>query len=136
MSPFATVGRVTPAVPVAIASVFAACDGPDCNSIGAPQAPMFQVEVRDAATGHPAWWGATGYIEDGNFREDLHPSSTDPNDSLRVLPLFSQSSREGMYTVRVEKPGFQTWSATDLLVETQGCFLTSHLLEARLERAP
>jgi hypothetical protein len=97
---------------------------------------MFQVQVRDAATGEPAWWGAQGYVEDGAFREDLHPSSTDPNDSLRALPLFSQGSREGTYTVRVEKPGFQAWSATGLVVEKDGCFLTSHFLEALLARAP
>jgi hypothetical protein len=128
--------RAAKTASVMVAMAITACNGLDCNSIGAPQGPTLQVDVRGAATGQPAWWGASGYIEDGNFRSDLHPSSTDPNDSLRVLPLFSQSFRKGTYTVRIEKSGFQEWSATGLVVETRGCFLTTHFLEARLERAP
>lgn len=125
------------AATVVLSATLVACgDGVDCSAIGAPQGPMFQVEVRDAATTQPAWWGANGHIEDGDFREDLRPSSTDPNDSLQTRPLFSLSYRAGTYTVRVEKPGFLTWSDTGLVVETEGCFLTTHFLEARLERVP
>jgi hypothetical protein len=111
-------------------------EGNDCDLIGAPQFPMVTVTVVDSASGAPAWWGANGRIEDGVFREDLLPSSSDPADSVSEQFLFSQSLREGVYSVTIEKPGYQPWVVVGVKVQKEGCFLSSHVLEARLQRTP
>lgn len=107
-----------------------------CDSIGAPAAPMFQVVVLDSVTGAPAWWRAHGIIADGGFQEELSKVSTNPADSTEVLPLLSTVRREGRYTVRVERPGYATWSLQGQEVRREGCFLSSYYLEARLQRLP
>ena len=111
-------------------------EGNDCDLIGAPVFPMVTVTVVDSASGAPAWWGANGSIEDGVFREDLLPSSRDPADSVSEQFLFSQSLREGVYTVTIEKSGYQPWEMVGVRVQKEGCFLSSHVLEARLQRTP
>ncbi len=116
---------------------FSGCSGDDddCDLIGAPVFPMFTITVLDSVSGAPAWWGASGTIEDGVFRENLIASSSNPADSTAALPLVSQVQREGVYTVTILKDGYTVWVMTGLEVREEGCFLTSHALVARLQRS-
>ena len=111
-------------------------EGDDCDLIGAPQTPMFVVTVIDSVSGVPAWWGATGTIEDGAFREVLVPSSSEPADSVSEQTLFSRSLRGGVYTIMIEKSGYQTWMVSGLTVQRGGCALSSHFIDAQLQKIP
>ena len=110
-------------------------DSDDCDLIGAPVSPMLTITVLDSVTGAPAWWGASGTIEDGAFRENLVAQSTEPGDSTAVVSLFSQTQREGVYTFTIKNDGYAVWVMSGLEVRDEGCFLTSYWLEARLQRA-
>jgi hypothetical protein len=96
-----------------------------------------EVEVRDARTGDPAADGATGTARSGNFMETLqvvgwiaHPSPSS------ALVLGGVEERPGVYTVRVEKAGYQPWERTGVEAERGRCGVITARLIADLEAVP
>ncbi len=71
--------------------------------------PAIEVEVRVAATGTPAWWGATGWVQDGTYRDSLLALSASPADSAVPVPLAAAWGRPGTYLVVVRRDGFREW---------------------------
>jgi hypothetical protein len=95
-----------------------------------------EVEVRDARTGDPAADGATGTARSGNFVETLqvvgwisHPGSR------TAVVLGGVEERPGVYTVRVEKPGYRSWERAGVVAERGKCGVTTAHLVAHLEPA-
>ena len=101
--------------------------------------PAIQVEIKDAATGDPAWWGARGSLSDGGYRDSLRAPSVTNLDSTMALLLYGGMGRPGTYTVVVQKNGFLEWQASDVVVASSGgpCSMVETVtLRADLERAP
>ena len=71
--------------------------------------PAISVDVRVAATGAPAWWGAAGWVQDGTYRDSLLEQSANPADSTAAVPLAAAWGRPGTYRVVVRREGFQEW---------------------------
>jgi hypothetical protein len=95
-----------------------------------------EVEVRDAATGQPAADGTTGIARDGNFVDTLSIMGwTSYPSAESALLVGGAEERPGIYSVRVEKEGYQVWERTNLRAEKGPCGVITVRLEAHLMRA-
>jgi hypothetical protein len=90
--------------------------------------PYLVVEVRDARTGAPAAMGATGMVQEGSFIDTLYAINE------LVLETF-EYERAGTYNVRIQKAGYQDWTAQDVRVKKGRCGVETVTLRARLEPA-
>lgn len=88
------------------------------------------VEVRDARTGEPAAIGARGSIREGAYTDTL--TVVGPS----VMTAMDTFERPGPYDVTVTKPGYRTWTASDVRVTADECHVRSRVIEAKLEPAP
>lgn len=95
-----------------------------------------EVEVRDAESGQPAAHGAVGIAREGSFADTLqvvgwtsHPSAE------TALVLGGVEERPGLYSVRVEKVGYQPWERSGVRAEKGVCGVVTARLQAQLERA-
>lgn len=95
-----------------------------------------EVEVRDAATGAPAAAGAVGTARDGSFVEVLQVVgwTAVPSDET-ALVIGGVHERPGIYTVTVEKAGYERWERTNISVRRGVCGVETARLEARLTRS-
>jgi hypothetical protein len=91
--------------------------------------PGFEIEVRDARTGAPAAFDASGTARG---EEDTYPIETGSRDAETAL-LMTGFTPAGVYDVIVTKPGYQAWIATDVRVRQGECTVETTQLEARLE---
>ena len=92
------------------------------------------VEVRDAGTGLPAAYNATGTIIDGSYKETLEGGMTTTPET--ALLLVGAWERAGIYDVTVEKPWYRTWSMAHVAVLADECHVQTVHLQANLEPAP
>jgi hypothetical protein len=95
-----------------------------------------EVEVRDAHSGQPAAQGAVGIAREGSYVDTLqivgwtsHPSAE------TALVLGGVEDRPGLYSMRVEKVGYQTWERSGVRAEKGVCGVITARLQAQLERA-
>ncbi len=99
--------------------------------------PAVEVYVFDARTGAPAAEGATATVRDGDFVETLqvHVTSYPEPPNMQGVPLSFAGAygRPGVYTVRVEKAGYQPWEVTRVRVRNDRCGVLGARLEARLQ---
>lgn len=94
-----------------------------------------EVEVRDAKSGQPAAQGALGIAREGSYVDTLqivgwtsHPSAE------TALVLGGVEERPGLYSVRVEKVGYQPWERSGVRAEKGVCGVVTARLQAQLER--
>ena len=104
---------------VSVVAIATACEGP--LEVGCPAVvrPSLSLEIRDASTGMPAWFGATvtafhdgGVVPFSDVRRDA--------DSTDQVQLTTDYYSPGRFEVAVAKPGFELWIATNVRVERSG----------------
>ena len=101
--------------------VLAACSP---ASISCPQipAPAILLEVRESGTGNPAANGAKGVVEDGAYIDSLKVVGwSGPPAPETELLMAAAFDRPGTYSIRLEKPGYQTWVRAGVVVGTDDC---------------
>jgi hypothetical protein len=78
-----------------------------------------EVEVRDAATGQAAAGDAVGIAREGTFTETLEVVgwTSYPLFTETALVLGGVRERPGLYSVRVEKVGYEPWERTGVRAE-------------------
>lgn len=113
-----------------LAFLLAACDpaallGGACTDLGVP---VFRIEVRDAATGLPAASGARGHVVGPQGRQDLHTYSD--------LAMGGPVGTGGIYSVFVEKTGYESWQALDVRVAEGRCHVKTRELHIQLQPRP
>lgn len=92
--------------------------------------PAVVVEVRNANTGKPEAEGAIGILVNGSYTDSMgiHAKNADGI----PVSLAGGYERSGIYTVRIEKPGFQTWLKEEVYVERRECGPETEMLLAQL----
>lgn len=86
------------------------------------------IQVRDGATGEGAAIGAEGAITEGDYSEILMVFGDDT--------MLGAGEREGTYDIRITKPGFADWMASQVTVTADECHVQTVLLEANLVPIP
>jgi hypothetical protein len=94
--------------------------------------PGIEVEVRDARTGAPAAFNASGTARD---KEDTYPLDVGSRDAETALQMIAFTPA-GVYDLVIKKPGYQDWIATNVRVRQGECTVETEHLEARLEPIP
>jgi len=90
------------------------------------------VDVTDAETGASLVEGARGVITEGSYADSLRMRR-----SGSQLTLQGGSGRPGRYDVTVIHPGYQTWHASQVEVDLDGCGgVSGRVLHADLQRQP
>lgn len=96
-----------------------------------------EVEVLDAVTGASVARGAAGVVTDGAFTDSLRPVAfrgVPPADT--VTTLGAALGRAGVYTVRVQRPGYAAFERAGVRVVLNGCGVVTTRLVARLTPVP
>jgi len=88
------------------------------------------VTVLDSATGAVDFSGARGTIQDGDYTDSL----TAVGDAANIRALVGAGERQGTYTVRVTKPGYEPWVKHNVQVTHDGCHVRGVPLDARMVR--
>ena len=91
------------------------------------------VYVNDSVTNAPIASGASLVARDGSFADSVTFPSSRPD--LDALPLVSAGEREGTYQISVLKPGYLSWSRSNLLITRNECHVNPVRLTALLRRA-
>jgi hypothetical protein len=125
----ASAGRIIRcAAIVALAAASGACrsvtaGGSACT---AEVVPGIAVAVRDQATGAPAAQDAVGTITSGTYSEHMRLIGSDNG---APLVLGGADEREGTYTVRITKTGYQPWEQSNVRVVQGVCHvITTEIL--------
>ncbi|MGH7472263.1 MAG: hypothetical protein ACRENP_30295, partial [Longimicrobiales bacterium] len=103
------------------------CDNSPSGSCVAMPNPGIAIEIRDAVTRAPAAQGATGYITSGAFTGQLHGGLE--------LEMFGADDRPGSYSVVIEKPGYQRWDTSGVVVKALRCGVDTARFVALLQPA-
>jgi hypothetical protein len=112
-----------------------ACDAPlevDCPAV---VRPSLQLDIRDASTGRPAWFGARVAAFTAGQAVPFK-DVTARADSLDQILLTTEFYAPGLFDVIVEKTGYDLWTALNVRVESSGppCPVTrTVILTARLQ---
>jgi hypothetical protein len=126
--------RLTSSVP-ALAIAFGALAAVGCSSPTESRVclgvifPALEVEVRDAATGEPRAFGAV-VTATSAVRVDTLAIATRPEVDAWMV---HGGSGAGEYTVRVDHPGYLTWTASSVRVRQDACGAVTVRLEAPLQ---
>ena len=107
--------------------------GPGSYLCTADVEPGIVVTVIDAQTRAPIAQGATGAIVEGKYSDTMRPFGSDANGAL--LSLAGAYETPGVFTVRIEKTGYQTWEMQNVRVTKGPCHVKGVLLEADLQPA-
>ena len=91
------------------------------------------VEVRDAVTGEPAAAGATAMIRDGSYEEMLLVGGVPFPPPPDAVIMSGAWERPGTYDIKVEKPGYTTWSRSGVEVTHDDCHVLTVRVLADLE---
>ncbi len=121
-----------PLLPVLLLLSAVACDNPPVAVVCTTEAiPGLVVEIRSSVDSVPLADNATvSWIEDGPYVETLAgPGSTAAFRSGAV-------ERPGLYTVHVNRPGYQPWVRIDVSVAAGRCHVETVTLQAWLLPAP
>jgi hypothetical protein len=97
--------------------------------------PGVVVEITDARSGLPRAGRSTGVVVDGAYVDSLVPAGfSDPAD-----PVGSMTSRQGafgragVYSLRVQSDGYQTWTLSGVRVKSDGCSVVPERVQAALQ---
>jgi hypothetical protein len=109
----ATSARGTPLM--FLAAIIAIASGCGSSTLvgfcAAPRSLSVVVTVRDSVSGQAAADGATGTLVGGSVDDTLLQT-----DSLTL----EGGDAKGTFTVRIDRPGYLTWTASDVHVTQQG----------------
>jgi hypothetical protein len=94
--------------------------------------PALVVEIYDDGTGLPAADGATGWVRDGDYVDELRPHEFLGTDEPVLVSLSAADERPGRYDVSVEKAGYERWTRTDVRVRSGVCNVRTVRLRADL----
>ena len=113
----------------------AGCDGLlSPGGCSASREPGVVVEIRDKHTGAPLAGLARGVVREGTYVDSLQPGAfSEPVD--RLGSMYSRQAayeRAGHYTVTVERTGYESWTASDILVRRNACHVQTRRLRAEL----
>lgn len=106
------------------------CDfgNPICPAVAEP---AVIVEVRNAVTDDPEAENADGVLVDGEYTDSLRIN--EETDEGIPVALAGGFERAGTYAVRIDKPGFQTWTREGVDVDEGKCGPKTKRLKARTE---
>ena len=107
--------------------------GPGSYLCTADVEPGIVVTVVDAQTRAPIAQGATGTILKDKYSDTMRPFESDANGTL--LSLAGAYETPGVFTVRIEKTGYQAWEQTNVRVTNGPCHVKGVQLEADLQPA-
>jgi hypothetical protein len=96
--------------------------------------PGIAVAVRDSVSGASIAQGASGTITSGSYTEAMRPLQND-NDGI-PLWIGGADERAGTYSLRITRPGYQTWTQSNVKVQEGPCHVFTTQLNARLVAAP
>lgn len=71
------------------------------------------VEARDAITGLNVTDSVRGVVEEGEYVDSLRPYSTSEG---MVVKVGAAANRPGVYSIRIERPGYQLWIRSSVRV--------------------
>jgi hypothetical protein len=93
--------------------------------------PAVEVEVRDALTEEFRAESARGVVQDGSFTDSLEIVRYD---GPQIIPstLGGAYERPGIYSVRIQRDGYQPWDTSGLRVEADKCGAAPVQIVARL----
>jgi hypothetical protein len=91
--------------------------------------------VTDATTGANAACGATAWLTDRAYADTMQAWGCSFPESLHAGAFVGARERPGTYEVHVEKPGYQPWQRSDVVVVRRecSCHVSTVGLEARLQ---
>ncbi len=122
----------TRVVPVLTCLVLANCDvaGP-CDLI---VDPAIRVWISHATSGVPLADSAWGMVIDGSYSDSLRGSVYDGQGTM--VARRAADEREGVYTVLVQRAGFQNWSTSGVRAESGDCGVRTARVDAHLVPLP
>ncbi len=88
------------------------------------------VTIVESVTGRPLAAGARGAVASGVYEDSLRPYIT--NQAGVLVALAAANERAGIYTVSVERDGFEGWLRTNVVVRQGECGVTGAHLTADL----
>lgn len=94
--------------------------------------PGLVVYIEDAVTGQPQAEGAMAVATDGAYSESLRGGVSN---GVTLLALQGASERAGLYQLRVEKPGYQAWTRSNVRVLAGECHVRTVQVTAKLQPA-
>ena len=118
--------------PVLLAAV--ACGGSqDPVSVGctAEFRQGVAVQVKDSITGAGAASGASLVVREGFFKDSVAFPNARPD--LNDFALAAAGERAGTYQITVSKPGYATWSQSNVRVTKNQCHVNTVKLTALLQ---
>jgi hypothetical protein len=92
--------------------------------------PGLIVYIVDAVDGTPQATDAVGFALDGGYSDALKPSILH---GTTLVALQAASERPGVYQVHIEKPGYQTWTRSNVRVMADACHVRTVQVTAALQ---
>jgi hypothetical protein len=89
------------------------------------------VDVKDSLTNAGVASGASLVVREGSFKDSVAFPSSRPD--LDALPLVAAGERAGTYQITVSKPGYATWTRSNVRVTKGECHVNPVRLTARLQ---
>jgi hypothetical protein len=89
------------------------------------------VDVKDSLTNAGVASGAKLVVRDGSFADSV--TFPDSRPDLDGLPLATAGERAGLYQIAVSKPGYATWTRSNIRVTRDECHVNPVRLTARLQ---
>ena len=129
--------RISPSV-LLMCAVSIGCSNPfDGGWVCTDQfVPGIVVEIRDAGTGIPVAEEARGAVREGTYVDSLRPGFSAASDPSLLLSRFAAGERAGTYSVEIQRSGYQTWTANNVVVVSDRCHVITQRLRADLIPAP
>jgi hypothetical protein len=93
--------------------------------------PGVVVHVKDSLTGAGAASGASLVVREGFFKDSVAFPNSRPD--LNDSPLAAAGERGGTYQITVSKPGYATWSQSNVRVTENQCHVNTIQLTALLQ---
>jgi hypothetical protein len=93
--------------------------------------PAVIVEIRDAQTNAPLAQQAFGAVREGAYVDSLRPAESLTAEPSTLLSRAAAHERTGTYSIEVRRPGYATFTASNVRVDKDAC----HVLTARVQAA-
>lgn len=94
--------------------------------------PGIVVEIRDGGTGVPLAAEARGAVREGTYVDSLKPGHGVPSEPSTMLGRYAAGERVGTYSIEIQRSGYQTWTASNVVVVQDGCHVRTQRLRADL----
>jgi hypothetical protein len=98
--------------------------------------PAVIVEIRDAQTNAPLAQQAFGAVREGAYVDSLRPAEAMSADQSTLYSRAAAHERPGVYSIEVQRPGYATFTATNVRVDRDACHVVTARVQAALVRLP